>query len=175
MKQLLLLTTLFLFSFYAKGQNVINELDSDTPGTDTKEFLELLTDSPNMSLNGYVVVLFNGSNDLSYETFDLTGHTSDANGLFVLGTSGVSPTPNFVFDKADNVIQNGADAVAVYNAAASSFPNGTAPTTTNLINALVYDTNDPDDEGLLSGLNQTIQYNEGENGDKDNHCSLPQK
>ncbi len=174
MKHFLILASIILFSFFAKGQVVINELDSDTPSTDTKEFIELLTDIPNASLDGYIVVLYNGSNDLSYETFDLSGYSSDANGLFVLGTSGVSPTPNLVFDKADNVIQNGADAIAIYYAAAGSFPNGTAPTTLNLIDGLVYDTNDPDDEGLLQGLNQTIQYNEGENGDKDNH-SLQRK
>jgi hypothetical protein len=174
MKQILLLAGLLLLSIFSKGQIAINELDSDSPGTDTKEFIELLTDAPNMSLDGYIVVLYNGSNNLSYETFDLAGYSSDANGLFVLGTSDISPTPNVVFDKADNVIQNGADAAAIYHAAASSFPNGTSPTTLNLIAALVYDTNDSDDEELLQGLNQTIQYNEGENGDKDNH-SLQRK
>src|SRR5690606_15121287 len=33
----------------------------------------------------------------------------------------------------------------------------------NLIDALVYDTDDTDDTGLLTGLGETIQYNENEN------------
>lgn len=172
MKHFLLLTSLFLLSVISKGQIVINEVDSDTPSTDTKEFIELLTDSPNMSLDGYIVVLFNGSGDVSYATIDLTGYSSDANGIFVLGNTLVTPTPSIIFN--DNFLQNGADAVAIFQAQASSFPNGTALTTTGLIDALVYDTSDADDTGLLQGLNQTVQYNENENGDKDNQ-SLQRK
>ena len=37
---------------------VINEVDSDTDGTDAAEFVELKT-NPNTSLNGYVLVFFN--------------------------------------------------------------------------------------------------------------------
>ena len=50
-------------------------------------------------------------------------------------------------------MQNGADAVAIYVGNASTFPNGTQLTLTNLIDALVYDTNDADDPGLLTLLN----------------------
>ena len=122
-------------------------------------------------MDGYVVVLFNGSNDESYDAFDLDGYSTDANGIIVLGTEGVSPSPDFVFSSASNVVQNGADAIALYQADASDFPSGTAPTQTNLIDALVYDTNDSDDTGLLTGLGESVQYNEGENGDKDNHSN----
>ncbi|MDC1107175.1 endonuclease, partial [Prolixibacteraceae bacterium] len=87
--------------------------------------------------------------------------------LFVLGTSGVSPTPNLVFKKANNAIQNGADAVAIYQDDASNFKFGTPVTQTNLIDAIVYDTNDNDDSGLLDGLGLTVQYNEDENSKKD--------
>ncbi|NJL29994.1 MAG: hypothetical protein HC897_19930 [Thermoanaerobaculia bacterium] len=132
------------------GEILINELDSDTPGTDAAEFVELFG-PPNTSLTGLVVVFFNGSDsDRSYAAFDLDGHSTDANGFFVLGNSGVANV-DVVF--AGNLLQNGADAVGLYQANASDFPNGTSVTTTNLIDAIVYDTSDPDDAGLLVLLN----------------------
>lgn len=131
---------------------LINEVDADTPGADTAEFVELYDGGVgNVPLDGLVVVFFNGADDLSYAAFDLDGFTTDANGYFVLGNAGVSPTPQLVF--ADNLLQNGADAVALYRANAADFPVGTAVTTTNLQDAIVYDTSDPDDAGLLVLLN----------------------
>jgi len=168
MKKNYFFTLLFIcFSiFVSNAQNpVINEVDADTPGTDTMEFIEIKW-TPNTSLDGYVVVLFNGSNDTSYDAYDLDGFSTDANGFFILGNSGIA---NVDIDMgASNKIQNGADAVAIYQASDTDFPNGTSPTTTNLIDALVYDTNDSDDSGLLSGFGLSIQYNEDENGNKDN-------
>ncbi|MCW3786303.1 endonuclease [Plebeiibacterium sediminum] len=167
-KHLLFLALLCLLSInLLNAQIVINEVDSDTPSTDMEEFIELKTSTPNMSLTGYVVVLYNGSNDASYDAIDLDGYTSDINGIFVIGTTGVTPSPDLLFSSSSNAIQNGADAVAIYSGHASEFPNGTAVTSTNLIDAIVYDTNDSDDAGLLAGLGQTTQYNEGENGNKD--------
>ena len=171
MKRILLPVLLLISSLLGAQTIVINEVDADNPSTDTKEFIELLTSSPNMALDGYVVVLYNGSDDQSYEAFDLDGYSSDANGLFVLGTSGVSPTPNYVFAGADNVVQNGADAVAIYQDDADNFPNDTPITTANLIDVFVYGTGDSDDTGLLSGFGVSIQYDEDANGDKDNHSN----
>jgi cysteine-rich repeat protein len=128
---------------------VINEVDSDSPGTDAAEFVELFGPA-NASLNGLTVVFFNGSNDLSYASFDLDGFSLDANGFFVLGNTGVTGV-DLTF--AGNVLQNGADAVAVYFADATSFPNNSAVTTTNLVDAFVYDSDDADDAGLLVLLN----------------------
>ena len=145
---------------FAQGP-VINELDADTPGADAAEFIEIKW-TPNTSLSGYIVVLFNGSNDSSYATYDLDGKSTDANGFFILANAAIATQNDLVIP--DNSIQNGADAAAIYQDAAANFPVGTAPTTTNLISALVYDTNDPDDSGLLTGLGQTVQYNESENG-----------
>jgi hypothetical protein len=55
---------LLLFSIVVRSQTVvINEIDSDTPSNDVLEFIELKTNVPNMSLDGYVVVLYNGSNE----------------------------------------------------------------------------------------------------------------
>lgn len=171
MKQTLLFTLLFIVTCIHAQVIVINEVDADNPSTDTKEFIELKTSTANMALDGYVVVLYNGSNNLSYESFDLDGYSSDANGLFVLGTSGVSPTPNYVFSKADNVIQNGADAMAIYQDDAVNFPNDTEIKSTGIIDAFVYDTNDADDAELLTGLGVTVQYNEDEGGDMTSHSN----
>jgi uncharacterized repeat protein (TIGR01451 family) len=142
---------------------IINELDSDTPGADTLEFVELYDGGVgNTSLTGLVVVFYNGSNDLSYAAFDLDGFSTDANGYFVLGNT-VVPGRDLVF--ADNLLQNGADAVALYAGDATSFPNNTAVTTTNLKDAVVYDTDDADDAGLLVLLNPgEPQVNENAGG-----------
>jgi hypothetical protein len=130
---------------------IINEVDSDTTGTDNMEFVELFDGGAgNTSLDGLVVVFFNGGDDQSYAAFDLDGFTTDANGYFVLGNAAV-PGVDLVF--VDNLMQNGTDAIAFYIGSASDFPNGTNITTTNLIDALVYDTNDADDAGLLVLLN----------------------
>lgn len=59
-----------------------------------------------------------------------------------------------------SVLQNGADAVALYQANKSDFPINAAVTTTNLIDAVVYDSDDADVTGLLTGLAKTVQYNE---------------
>ncbi|MEC4813126.1 MAG: Calx-beta domain-containing protein [Scytonema sp. PMC 1069.18] len=139
---------------------IINEIDSDTPGTDAAEFVELYDGGVgNTDLSGLTVVFYNGSNDQSYAAFDLDGFSTDANGYFVLGNTGI---PGVSLTFSGNTLQNGADAVALYMADASDFPNGTAVTTTNLVDAIVYDTNDADDTGLLPLLNSgEPQVNEG--------------
>jgi endonuclease G len=130
---------------------VINEVDADTPGTDTAEFVELHDGGVgNTPLDGLVVVFFNGNGDTSYAAFDLDGRFTNASGYFILGNA-ATPGVDLVF--ADNFLQNGADAVALYAANASDFPNGTSVTTTNLRDAIVYGTDDPVDSGLLVLLN----------------------
>lgn len=160
----------FSFSTLAVASTVvINEIDSDTPGTDVLEFVELFDSGiGNTSLDGLVVVLYNGSNDLSYAAFDLDGYSTDANGYFLIGNSGVTPSPSFTF--GNGVLQNGADAVALYVGNASSFPSGTAVTISNLLDAVVYDTDDADDTALLVLLNAgQPQVNENAAGDGVNH------
>jgi predicted extracellular nuclease len=71
-----------------------------------------------------------------------------------------------------NLIQNGADAVALYVGDASAFPNDTPVTTTDLIDAIVYDTDDSDDAGLLVLLNAgQPQVNERGGGDGTGHSN----
>ncbi len=146
---------------------IINEIDVDTPGTDNAEFIELYDGGVgNTSLDGYVVVLYNGSDNQSYNAYDLDGFNTDANGYFVLGNSGVNNV-NLVFD--NNTVQNGVDAVALYQGDATDFPNDTAITTENLIDAVVYDVGAADNPELLTLLNSgQPQVNENDSGDKDN-------
>ncbi|NNF85213.1 MAG: endonuclease I, partial [Winogradskyella sp.] len=144
------------------GQLVINELDCDTPGVDNKEFIEIKSDSPDFPLDGYVIVFFNGStngDDRSYMTIDLDGYTTDVNGLLLIASSSVTPFPQLLIP--ENVIQNGADAIGIYLGSDFDFPEGTLATTTNLIDALAYDTSDADDVVLMGLLGLTEQINEG--------------
>ncbi|HSF15090.1 MAG TPA: MopE-related protein [Vicinamibacteria bacterium] len=150
---------------------VINEVDVDQVGTDTAEFVELSSGVADADLSGYVVVLLNGSTDTSYGAFELQGATN-IDGLLWVGPSGLTPEPQIVFSSPENQMQNGADAVALYQGALEDFPNGTPITTTGLLDVLVYGTADPADIGLLDGAFGTgnpaaAQIDENANGSKD--------
>ncbi|MGF1556679.1 endonuclease [Paucihalobacter sp.] len=143
---------------------VINELDCDTPGVDDKEFVELKSATPNFPLDGFILVFFNGSasgGNRSYLALDLAGYTTDSNGLLLIGSTTVVPFPQYIIPP--NVIQNGEDALAIYQACIDDFPGETLATQTNLIDALVYGTNDPIATGLLELLGVNEQINEGPN------------
>ncbi len=167
MKSLFTTLIIVLFVQFSFSQIVINELDCDTQSIDTLEFLELKSDTPNYALDGFVVVFFNGSSsgaDSSYYTLDLDGYTTDINGLLLIGSANVSPIPQLIVPE---FIQNGADAIGIYTADDTDFPDGTLATTTNLIDALAYDTSDADDTVLMGLLGLTEQINENANGNKD--------
>lgn len=169
----------YSFTFTISGPPVdspmlINEIDADQVSTDSAEFIELFDGGTgSTSLDGLVLVLFNGSSDTSYQAFDLDGFSTNASGYFVVCGDLVSVV-NCDADvgSATNLIQNGADAAALYLANSSDFPNGTSITTSALIDALVYDTNDSDDAGLLPLLNPgQPQIDEGGEGDSGNHSN----
>ena len=150
MKKILLFILSLYVAQFSFGQIVINELDCDSPGAENMEFLELRSETPNFPLDGYVVVFFNGSNsgnNSSYFTVDLDGFTTDINGLLLIGSNGVSPVPQFLI--AENVIQNGADAVAIYQASDFDFPENTVATIDNLVDVLLYETDDPLDQDFI--------------------------
>jgi endonuclease I len=164
------LFTLFLLFFHSlcfTQSLVINEIDSDTPGLDNMEFLELKSEIPNFPMDGFVVVFYNGSSNggnASYLALDLDGYTTDINGMFLIGSVAVSPFPQIILP--DNTIQNGADGVVIYKANAEDFPIGTiAFADDRLIDVLVYGTNDPDATSMLDifrAFNPNIkQINEG--------------
>ncbi len=147
----------------------INEMDADTPGTDAAEFVELSTGVPNVNLNGYSLVFFNGNvaNDASYLAIGLNA-SANGTGLLLVGNTMLMPAPAITF--ANNGLQNGADAIAVFQALPAAFPNGTAATTMRLIDVLVYDTADADDATLLdtffgpAGTPERVQVDEGMGG-----------
>ncbi len=165
MKKITLLVAM-LFATLSIAQTIkIVEIDADQTSTDDMEFLEILTESSNQSLNGYIVVFYNGSDNESYRTIDLTGFSSDSNGYFIIG-SDLFPGADITMGP-DNTIQNGADAIAIYSANAANFPDDTPVTSSALVDAVVYGTSDDDDLELLAGLNQTTQWDENINGLKD--------
>jgi hypothetical protein len=143
---------------------VVNELDSDTPGSDVLEFIELFDGGTgSQSLVGYTLVFYNGNTagDLAYFAMDLTG-TTDGSGYYLVGNPAVSPTPAQTFAPGSSgALQNGADAVAIYfGAPASSWvlsgagatPAATPPAGATLVDALVYGTADASDASLLASL-----------------------
>ncbi len=145
----------------------INEIDCDTPGTDDKEFVEIKSQTPNFPLDGYVVVFFNGSDsgaNMSYLALDLDGYETDINGLLLIGSTTVAPFPQYIISA--NLIQNGADAVAIYQGDEIDFEEPVmAYVDETLIDVLLYQTSDTDGQGLLaiySEFNPSIQIiNEG--------------
>ncbi|HXV59338.1 MAG TPA: MopE-related protein [Vicinamibacteria bacterium] len=150
---------------------VINEVDVDQVGTDTAEFVEVSSGVADTDLSGYVVVLLNGSTDTSYGAFALQAATS-IDGLLWVGPDGLTPEPQIAFSSPENQMQNGADAVALYQGAVEDFPNGTPVTTEGLLDVLVYGTSDPADSGLLDGAfgignPAATQVDEDANGSKD--------
>lgn len=170
LQKLLLLTTLLLFNF-SFSQVVINEIDCDTPGFDTMEFVELKSSTANFSLDGYVLVFYNAgsstpySGNLSYYAIDLDGLVTDANGIVMLGNSAVSPAPNRIFPNSS--VQNGPDVIALYLGNDTDFPLNTPATSSNLIDAVAYSTNTNQPANLMSILGITQFINENVNSAKD--------
>lgn len=158
---------------------LINEVDAAQAGVDSAEFVELFdTGVGNTDLSGLVLVFFNGSDDASYRAFDLDGYSTDSRGYFVLcGDAANVFRCDFDVSPDTNLLQNGPDAVALYEGNEADFPNDTLVTTENLLDALVYDTSDDDDPVLLSLLNAgQPQVDEGADyagtvGDADAHSN----
>lgn len=165
LKKILCLMAFACF-FVSNAQIVINEIDSDTPSTDVKEFIELKSNTPFFALDGYSVVFYNGGTgigNLSYYAIDLDGLTTDGNGNILLANSQVIPSGSFIIP--NNTIQNGPDGVAIYLGDAADFPIGTIATSTNLINALVYSNNATAlASNLMTDLGVSVSYNENVNG-----------
>ncbi|HUH29107.1 endonuclease [Gelidibacter sp.] len=173
MKYIALILLYLFFSTITYAQVVINEMDSDTPSIDDKEFVELLSEGPNFPLDGYILVFFNGSasgGNTNYLALDLAGYETDINGLLLIGSKFVVPTPQYLIPIS--VIQNGPDAVALYRGNYEDFPDQTlAYVNDDLVDVLVYGTNDPNATGLLDifrEFNPEIQQiNEGPNNNTD--------
>lgn len=159
-KMLILIFLLSGISIYS--QVVINEIDVDMTGSDVNEFIELKSTTPNFSLDGYVLVLYNETNSLSYYAIDLDGYSTDMNGIFLSGNTAVSPAPTLVIPNGK--IQNGPDVIALYQANATDFPDGTLAMSTNLVNAIAYSTAAATATNLMAIFGLTISTNENMNG-----------
>ena len=140
----------------------INEVDSDTPGSDTAEFVELYNSgAAPVSLTGYALVFYNGNGDVAYLSLDLSSLTLPAGGFAVVGNPGVPNVSSVTFDPgATGALQNGPDAAALFSGVTSATAFTTAPTNAVatfpagavLVDAVVYDTADADDAGLIAAL-----------------------
>jgi endonuclease I len=148
---LIFIALLLKLSFTFAQTLVINELDCDTPGIDDAEFVELKSSIPNFALDGHVLVFYNGSSNganTAYLAYDLSGYKTDLNGVFLIGSTTVKPFPQYIIEP--NLIQNGADAVALYKGSVLDFPIGfTAVVNQNLVDVLLYGTNDADAVSLI--------------------------
>jgi len=161
-----LIALLFCSGFMSYGQVVINEMDTDTPSTDDREFIEFKSVTPNFPLDGYVLVMFNGSTSASnasksYYAVGLNGLTTDANGILVLGNELVMPVPDKFMPVS--TMQNGPDAIGLYLGTTADFPNSTLATTTNLVDAVAYGITTEQPTPLMNLLNITTFTNENTN------------
>jgi hypothetical protein len=144
---------------------LINEVDADTANasptstTDILEFVEIDTGVPGFDLSnsGFSLVFINGgtatvSNDeVTYYATDLKG-TTDAAGLLLYGNPDLTPPPPPERQFPRATLQNGPDAVGIYQALAATFPDRSPATATGLIDVLIHETADPDDTALLDTL-----------------------
>lgn len=143
---------------------VINEIDTDSPGSDVADFVELDTGvAEPLSLDGYVMVHFNGNSaagDL-VEIADLDAMTADT-GLMVVGPATLVSPAQVVYDAG---FQSGEDAVAIYqlHGAPQSFPaDFETAGTDGLIDAVIYESNsDTDATELYPLLTDAVVIDEG--------------
>jgi hypothetical protein len=101
------------------GQLKINEVDYDIPGSDTSEFIEIYNTGAPVNLNGYILLLINGSNNTVYDTVFFPSTMLATNDFYVICGSGgnVVNCDQMLADTA-NIIQNGApDAIAIIDLA----------------------------------------------------------
>lgn len=128
----------------------INEVDANQAGLDNAEFVELYDGGVGeTSLDGHLLVFFNGNSDTAYLVLNLDGESTDEAGFYVVGNAGVRVRPDRIIP--DNSIQNGADAIALYDASAAGYLPGEPFPVTNsgLLAAVVYgDAAEPDTELL---------------------------
>ena len=89
---------------------IINEVYYDAPGSDHGTFTEIIG-PPNQSLDGVYLIGINGSNGQVYRTIDLSGHSINQNGRFVVAQDNTVPNADMVTNDVD--WQNGPDNVVL--------------------------------------------------------------
>ncbi|XP_074014867.1 uncharacterized protein [Numenius arquata] len=119
---------------------LINEVNADSPGEDTSEFVELYhTSGQTARLDGYYLVFYNGNGNQAYKVLNLQGKVTNSQGFFLIGSSSVNPA--MVIPK--NTIQNGPDAIALYYGKLN-YKEGMGVTNYGLVDALVHKTKKTD-------------------------------
>ncbi|XP_039416361.1 uncharacterized protein LOC104684914 isoform X2 [Corvus cornix cornix] len=119
---------------------LINEVNADSPGVDTAEFVELYhTSGQAARLDGYYLVLYNGNGNRAYKVLNLQGKVTNSQGLFLIGSSSLNPA--LVIPR--NTIQNGPDAIALYYGK-GNYKEGMSVTSYGLVDALVHKTKKTD-------------------------------
>ncbi|XP_010224590.1 PREDICTED: uncharacterized protein LOC104578724, partial [Tinamus guttatus] len=113
---------------------LINEVNADSPGEDTSEFVELYhTSGRTAYLDGYYLVFYNGNGNQAYKVLNLQGKVTNSQGFFLIGSSSLNPA--MVIPK--NTIQNGPDAIALYYGK-GNYKEGMSVTSDGLVDALVH-------------------------------------
>jgi hypothetical protein len=132
---------------------LISEVDCDQVGApDTAEFIEVSTGLPNVDLSGYTLLLINGSNDQGYRAIALGGLTNAA-GRATIAASTFVPAPTVAAPGiSTDWLQQGADAVALYQGNINAFPINTPAPTGGLLDLLVYDNGNASDDAALLAL-----------------------
>ncbi|XP_022089102.1 uncharacterized protein LOC110978419 isoform X2 [Acanthaster planci] len=114
-------------------------------------FVELYNGSPDIiSLDGYVLIFYEGHRDRSVYEIDLRGKRISPLGYLVIGESGVTPTPDVIVDNL--AFLSGPGAVAVYWGGLDSYPRGTVATSQSLVDVVVYGEPDRRADGLIGKL-----------------------
>jgi len=101
----------------------INEIDIHSGSPDNAKFIEIYDGGfGNTALDSFMVVLFNDS-DVSYCVIDLLGRSTDDDGYFLIGSSGMTPAPDIDLPN----IPNGSDGrIGLYlGLYPEHFPDGT--------------------------------------------------
>ncbi len=136
---------------------LINEVDA----VGVAEFIEIYG-TPGASLNDVTVVLYEGTNNTISALFDLSAFTMPASGYFLIGDATL-PAPDITLP-VNSLDDNTSGAVAIYFSNISNFVVGGALTTSNLIDAIVYDSGQADNATLLTLLNASqVQVDENSN------------
>jgi len=111
--------SLFASGFESTARLVINEVDYDSVGTDTAEFIEIRNNGPGpASLSGVAIVLVNGAGGAEYSRIDLSGAMELAAGAYLVVHSANVVVPgsakSILFPGDTDQVQNGSpDGIAL--------------------------------------------------------------
>ena len=159
------------------GQFRINEIDSDTPGTnDTAEYVEIFRpDGTGDSLAGHVLVFFDGddSSDSVYQTIDLNFSNVDPTGYFVIGGQDLDFGQVDLFfgfgpgGASGNFIRNNTSAIALYSGTTGAdYLDGSLTTpvaNADLVDVIIHRVGTAEDATLAAVFGPDDQPDENEN------------